>query len=149
MQDLILKIEIGSAGGLRSYSAVQSRKHMIGILEFCSLRSARWRRSGTARRAVPTKHCVRLTSVLVVIRSFTPLEVAFLMAFGSTQLTAAPALKPWSTNTHPSDVSKSHVEGITAGPHRYTIVQGGTMDGRNCRSPMGCGINREGAYVQT
>ncbi|HNU53078.1 MAG TPA: hypothetical protein PKJ98_19470 [Verrucomicrobiota bacterium] len=27
--------------------------------------------------------------------------------------------------------------------------QGGTMDGRNCRSPMGCGIAREGAYLQT
>lgn len=35
------------------------------------------------------------------------------------------------------------------GPHRYTIIQGGTMDGRSGRSPMGCGINREGAYVQT
>jgi hypothetical protein len=29
------------------------------------------------------------------------------------------------------------------------VVQGGTMDGRNCRLPMGCGIAREGAYLQT
>ena len=59
------------------------------------------------------------------------------------------ALQPWSTNSHPSDLAKSHVEMITTGTHRYTILQGGTMDGRNCRSPMGCGIAREGAYLQT
>ena len=33
--------------------------------------------------------------------------------------------------------------------HKYTVFQGGTMDGRNCRSPMGCGIAREGAFIQT
>jgi hypothetical protein len=62
------------------------------------------------------------------------------------------ALLPWATNTHPTDVAQSHVEEITAarGPtHRYAVVQGGTMDGRNCRSPMGCGIAREGALLQT
>ncbi len=61
-------------------------------------------------------------------------------------------LYPWSTNTHPADVAKSHVEEITAwtgGTYKYTIFQGGTMDGRNCRSPMGCGIAREGAFLQT
>ena len=46
-------------------------------------------------------------------------------------------------------VAKSHVEEITAGPHVYKVVQGGTMDGRNCRLPMGCGIAREGAFLQT
>jgi hypothetical protein len=59
------------------------------------------------------------------------------------------ALHPWFTDTHPTDVAKSHVEEITAPTHRYTIFQGGTMDGRNCRSPMGCGIAREGALLQT
>ncbi len=58
------------------------------------------------------------------------------------------ALKPWSSNVDPSDVSQSRVEEITAGSHHYTIIQGGTMDGRNCRSPMGCGISREGALFQ-
>ena len=52
-------------------------------------------------------------------------------------------------DTHPTDVAKSHLEEITAGPHVYKVVQGGTMDGRNCRSPMGCGIVREGAILQT
>ena len=59
------------------------------------------------------------------------------------------ALKPWSANTDPTDVEKSHVEEITAGQHKYTVIQSGTMDGRNCRSPMGCGMSREGAFVQT
>ena len=68
--------------------------------------------------------------------------------WGLTARTDA-ALPPWATNSHPSDQPKSHVEQITASPHRYTVVQGGTMDGRNCRSPMSCGIAREGAYLQT
>jgi hypothetical protein len=62
------------------------------------------------------------------------------------------ALHPWSTDTHPTDVAKSHVEEITApmgATHKYTVFQGGTMDGRNCRSPMGCGVSREGAFLQT
>jgi hypothetical protein len=61
-------------------------------------------------------------------------------------------LHPWSTDTHPTDVTRSHVEEITTpadGTHKYTVFQGGTMDGRNCRSPMGCGIAREGALLQT
>jgi hypothetical protein len=62
---------------------------------------------------------------------------------------AEDALPPWSANTHPSDVAKAHVEEITTAAHQYTIQQGGTMDGRNCRSPMGCGIAREGALLQT
>ena len=57
------------------------------------------------------------------------------------------ALKPWSTNTHPTDVAKSRVEEITTGLHKYTVLQGGTMDGRSCRLPMGCGIAREGAFA--
>src|SRR5580765_1082634 len=48
-------------------------------------------------------------------------------------------LKPWSANTHPTDVKRSHVEEITTGQHSYKVIQAGTMDGRNGRSPMGCG----------
>lgn len=59
------------------------------------------------------------------------------------------ALPPWITSTHPTDKAKSHVEEIATSSHRYQIVQGGTMDGRNCRSPMGCGIAREGALLQS
>lgn len=59
------------------------------------------------------------------------------------------ALKPWSANTRPADVERSFVEEITTGLHQYIIIQGGTMDGRNGRSPMGCGIAREGAFLQT
>ncbi len=56
---------------------------------------------------------------------------------------------PRSGDAHPTDVTRSHVEQISKGAHKYTVFQGGTMDGRNCRSPMGCGIAREGAFLQS
>ena len=49
----------------------------------------------------------------------------------------------------PRDVAKSHVEPITSAEHHYTITQGGTMDGENCRSPVGCSMSGEGACEQT
>ena len=71
----------------------------------------------------------------------------------STVITAAAgagdALKPWSADSRPTDVARSHVEEIAAGQHHYTVIQAGIMDGRNCRLPMGCGIAREGALLQT
>lgn len=76
------------------------------------------------------------------------LSVALVVA-GAGPLAAAPALKSWATNSHPTDVARSRVEEVTAGSHRYTIRQGGTQDGRNCRSPMGCGVAREGAILRT
>jgi len=38
---------------------------------------------------------------------------------------------------HPADVPKRRIEKITAGRAEYVVVQDGTMDGRNCRSPQG------------
>ncbi|MCX7047817.1 MAG: hypothetical protein NTX50_20320, partial [Candidatus Sumerlaeota bacterium] len=69
---------------------------------------------------------------------------------------AEDALKPWATNTDPADVKKSHAKEITTGQqadahaytHTYKVIQAGAMDGRNCRTPMGCGIAREGALLQ-
>jgi hypothetical protein len=46
-------------------------------------------------------------------------------------------LAPWGTDRHPTDVARRHVQEITAGRVEYMVVQGGTMDGRNCRSPQG------------
>jgi len=46
-------------------------------------------------------------------------------------------LAPWKANRHPTDVPKRHVQGIVAGRLEYRVEQGGTMDGRNCRSPQG------------
>jgi hypothetical protein len=63
-------------------------------------------------------------------------------------LTQDGGLAPWSANHHASDAPKKHVEQATDGKHAYTVVQGGTMDGRNCRSPLGCGMSREGAVEQ-
>jgi hypothetical protein len=77
-------------------------------------------------------------------------NMLFFMSTAIAAVTGADdALKPWSANTRPTDVERSHVEEITAGQHRYTVIQSGTMDGRSCRSPMGCGIAREGAMLQT
>ncbi len=72
------------------------------------------------------------------------LAVAALSAGSGSQ----EALKPWADDKHPTDQPRWHVEQIVAAPHKYTVVQGGTMDGRSCRLPMGCGIAREGALVQ-
>ncbi|MCK4283639.1 MAG: hypothetical protein KAX44_04915 [Candidatus Brocadiae bacterium] len=58
-------------------------------------------------------------------------------------------MEPWASNTHPTDVFERRVEEVGAGRHVYTVTQGGTMDGRNCRSPMGVGMNMEGALEQT
>jgi hypothetical protein len=58
-------------------------------------------------------------------------------------------LAPWGANHHPTDVSKRHVEKITAGRHAYTVQQGGTMDGVNCRSPIGVGMMDGPAIEQT
>jgi hypothetical protein len=58
-------------------------------------------------------------------------------------------LAPWGSNHHPTDVSKRHVEEIAAGRHAYTVRQGGTMDGTNCRSPVGVGMMDGPAIQQT
>src|SRR5215831_16153613 len=47
------------------------------------------------------------------------------------------ASAPWASNHHPTDVAKGHVQEITDRWVEYVVVQGGTMDGRNCRSPQG------------
>ncbi len=78
------------------------------------------------------------------MRSLSILLATTLAAAAGTDL----ALQPWASNTHASDKPRTHVQEITATPYAYTVVQQGTMDGRNCRSPMGCGIAREGALLQ-
>ncbi len=46
-------------------------------------------------------------------------------------------LAPWASNTHPTDLPKQHVEEIRQSAHAYIVVQGGAMDGENCRTPHG------------
>src|SRR5690242_1067428 len=50
------------------------------------------------------------------------------------------ALEPWGTRSHPTDAARRHVEEVAAGRHVYVVRQGGTMDGTNCRSPLGVGM---------
>ena len=46
------------------------------------------------------------------------------------------AQEPWASNHHPTDRARRHVQDIS-GPSTYQVVQGGTMDGENCRTPHG------------
>jgi hypothetical protein len=66
-----------------------------------------------------------------------------------TQAAWAAAQAPWASKAKPDDVVKDHVELIAGGRHAYTIVQGGTIDGCNSRTPLSCGMMREGACEQT
>jgi hypothetical protein len=59
------------------------------------------------------------------------------------------ALEPWASKAQPGDVARRHVEEITRSGQVYTVVHGGTVDGECCRTPMGCGINREGVINQS
>jgi len=69
---------------------------------------------------------------------------------GGTREAAPPAFVfPWGMDADPTDVPKSHVQEITEGRQTYPVLQGGTMDGRSCRTPMGVGMNSEGAFFQT
>ncbi|HSI33455.1 MAG TPA: Ig domain-containing protein [Tepidisphaeraceae bacterium] len=62
---------------------------------------------------------------------------------------AGNALEPWASKARPSDVARNHVVDVTSAEHKYVVLHGGTMDGTNCRTPMGTGMNREGAIEQT
>src|SRR5213596_188686 len=89
---------------------------------------------------------MRLLSLAMVLLSCCPASAEDKPAKAPGSVTA---LEPWASKAQPGDVTKSHVENISAGEHKYIVVHGGTMDGTNCRSPMGCGMNREGAIEQS
>jgi acetyl esterase/lipase len=50
---------------------------------------------------------------------------------------ATEALEPWASNRHPKDSPRQHTQDITAAKQEYRVTHGGTMDGTNCRSPIG------------
>jgi hypothetical protein len=58
-------------------------------------------------------------------------------------------LAPSGVNRHPTDVPKRHIEEILGGRQTYAVWQGGTMDGANCRSPIGVGMMDGPAIEQT
>src|SRR5207245_206314 len=76
-------------------------------------------------------------------RSFVILAMLVVTA-GSSE-----TLAPWGTNSHPTDSAKHHVQKIAVGRHVYVVRQGGTMDGTNCRSPIGVGMMEGPAVEQT
>jgi hypothetical protein len=76
-------------------------------------------------------------------------KLIVLLAVLGAAANANEPLAPWASNRHPTDVPRRHVEVIAAGRHAYGIRQGGTMDGANCRSPMGVGMMDGPAIEQT
>jgi len=75
--------------------------------------------------------------------------ILFALSIFALTICAEDTLLPWSANTQPGDAPKQHVESIADGKHAYIVTQGGTMDGQNCRSPLGVGMNREGVVDQS
>jgi hypothetical protein len=76
------------------------------------------------------------------------MQVIFtLVSAALLQASADAALQPWASKAQPGDVANRHVEEISQAEHTYTVVHGGTVDGECCRTPMGCGINREGVTI--
>jgi hypothetical protein len=59
------------------------------------------------------------------------------VAWSAAGADADEPLEPWASNRHPKDVARRHTEEITTAKHDYRVQQGGTMDGTNCRSPIG------------
>jgi len=49
----------------------------------------------------------------------------------------APGLAPWASDRHPQDTARRHTEVVSAAKQEYRVTHGGTMDGTNCRSPVG------------
>jgi hypothetical protein len=47
------------------------------------------------------------------------------------------AFAPWASDIDPTDVPRSHVQNITTSPFTYSIMQGGTMDGKMCTTLPG------------
>jgi hypothetical protein len=60
-----------------------------------------------------------------------------LLTFLSDPAGQSIALAPWSSNHHPTDIAKQETHEFSVRRAEYVVVQGGTMDGRNCRSPQG------------
>src|SRR5438105_5993869 len=46
-------------------------------------------------------------------------------------------LEPWASDRHAKDVAGRHTEDVTTAKQEYRVTHGGTMDGTNCRSPIG------------
>ncbi len=83
-------------------------------------------------------------------RTLLMVPAVFLLFAGGWSMSEAQSaqgdgLAPWADNTDPTDVPRQHVEEITTARHEYEILQGGTMDGENCRQPVGVWF----AYRQT
>jgi hypothetical protein len=93
-----------------------------------------------AAGAVPLASRLRFSSANAVEPALRAAPIAPVVPKTSALHPAAPpdgTREPWASKGHPQDVAKRHVEDVTAALHEYAVTQGGTMDGSNCRSPVG------------
>jgi hypothetical protein len=60
--------------------------------------------------------------------------------FKPTSARPTEALEPWASDRHPKDKFRQYTEDITTAKQEYRVTHGGTMDGTNCRSPIGGGF---------
>jgi len=72
-----------------------------------------------------------------MLKSFSRIVDQALLSIGCLTPPAQAQFEPWASNTHPTDVPKSHVQEITTSPFTYNIAQGGTMDGEMCTTLPG------------
>jgi hypothetical protein len=80
-----------------------------------------------------------MTSVNELLRRFV-VPAAILMNSATAVVALEPAgsaRHPWSANTNAGDQPRRYVEDVVADRHEYRITQHGTLDGDNCRSPVG------------
>jgi hypothetical protein len=54
----------------------------------------------------------------------------------AVHLAGAEEFAPWGSNKQPGDAAKRHVEDISSAHSGYSVMQAGSMDGQNCRSPQ-------------
>src|SRR5262249_25479888 len=85
---------------------------------------------------------------LFVRWGFTLLGLLLVWSISPNGLAQEP-LAPWASDHHPTDVPRRYVEEINTRRHAYAVRQRGTMDGTNCRSPIGVGMMDGPATEQT
>ena len=54
---------------------------------------------------------------------FLAIAILFSIVFAVAPARAEDPRFPWSSNHHPSDVARSHVENITTGEHKYIVTR--------------------------
>src|SRR5258708_30909394 len=71
-----------------------------------------------------------------IIMKATLSVITIIIVMAASEIALAEGLEPWASNRQPGDNAKQHVQEVSTSRGEYSIKQGGTMDGQNCRSPQ-------------